>query len=183
MVRLLRVPIAIIHLFGWALALKHQPLIALGFLAFYIHCMAPKYRAFWATYPYMFSPRNLLAAVATDFSPILIGLWGILTVNTDCWVHGDGITARKQPGVTTEPTEKLAVLTQAASGAAGQNFADAWASTAAHARTGSQVKNAVLSGIFCLPSDIPVEPGHIDDQSKEEMPITFSEDAEAKKEQ
>lgn len=183
MVRLLRVPIAIIHLFGWVLALKHHPLIALGFLVLYVRSMVPKYRAFWATYPYMFSPHNLLAAVATDFSPILIGLWGILTINTDCWVHGDGITATKQPGVTAETTEKLAVLAQADSGAAGQNLADAWASTAAHARTGSQVKTAVLSGIFCLPSDIPVESGHIDDQSKEEMLMTFSEEAEPKKEQ
>ncbi|KAG8156407.1 hypothetical protein KVR01_013748 [Diaporthe batatas] len=99
LMRLLRVPVALIHLAGWALCLRHHPVIALGFLAFYVYSMVPTYRAFWATYPYMFSLGNLLAAVAVDFSPIPIGLWGILTVNTDSWVHGDGAGARKQPGI------------------------------------------------------------------------------------
>lgn len=118
--RLLRVPLALIHLVGWALCLRHHPVIALGFLAFYIHSMIPAYRAFWATYPYMFSLRNLLAAVAVDFSPIPIGLWGILTINTDSWVHGDGTNAKKQPGIATRATGRLGALVQATGDAAGQ---------------------------------------------------------------
>lgn len=169
LMRLIRVPIAIIHLLGWALALKNHPVIALGFLTFYVHSMIPTYRAFWATYPYMFSLRNFLAAVAVDFSPILIGLWGILTISTDSWVHGDGITARKQPGITKMATERLEAFAQATSDAAGQVLAGAWASTAAHARTASQVQAAVLSGDLCLSNSIPMEPIHIDEQSKEAL--------------
>ncbi|KAG6353321.1 hypothetical protein INS49_007493 [Diaporthe citri] len=169
LMRLIRVPIAIIHLVGWALALRHHPAIALGFLTFYVRSMVPTYRAFWATYPYMFSLRNLLAAVAVDFSPIPIGLWGILTINTDSWVHGDGITARKQPGITKMATERLEAFAQATSDAAGQVLAGAWASTTAHARTASQVQAAVLSGDPCLSSGIPMKPGHIDEQSKEAL--------------
>ncbi|KKY32770.1 putative polysaccharide synthase [Diaporthe ampelina] len=140
--RLLRVPVAIIHLFGWVLALRHHPVVALGFLAFYIHSMVPTYRAFWATYPYMFTPANLLAAIAVDFSTIPIGLWGILTVSTDSWVHGDGITAKKQPGITTKGTEKFEALVHATSDAAGQLLAGMWAPTASQARTASQAQAA-----------------------------------------
>lgn len=165
LMRLLRVPIAMVHLVGWALALRHHPVIALGFLAFYIHSMIPTYRAFWATYPYMFSLGNFLAAVAVDFSPIPIGLWGILTINTDSWVHGDGVTARKQYGITTKATEKLEALAQSTSDAAGQVLAGAWASTAAHARTASQVQAALLSGDFRLSGALSATPGHIDGQS------------------
>lgn len=131
--------------------------------------MVPTYRAFWATYPYMFSLRNLLAAVAVDFSPIPIGLWGILTINTDSWVHGDGITARKQPGITKTAAESLGAFAQATSDAAGQVLAGAWASTTAHARTASQVQAAFLSGDLHLSSGIPMETGHIDEQSKEAL--------------
>lgn len=127
--------------------------------------MVPTYRAFWATYPYMFSICNLLAAVAVDFSPIPIGLWGILTVNTDSWVHGDGITARKQYGITTKATEKLEVQAHSTSDAAGQFLAGAWAPTAARARTVSQVQAAVLSSDLRLSSDIPTVPSHMDGQS------------------
>lgn len=165
LMRLLRVPIAIIHLVGWALALRHRPVIALAFLAFYIHSMVPTYRAFWATYPYMFSVRNLLAAIAVDFSPIPVGLWGILTVNTDSWVHGDGNTAKKQPGITTKATEKLEAIAQATSDAAGQLLAGAWASTATHARTASQLQASALSGDVHPSSGIPIEPDDIDGQS------------------
>ncbi|KAK7711151.1 hypothetical protein SLS63_012743 [Diaporthe eres] len=167
--RLLRVPIAIIHLVGWALALRHHPVVALGFLTFYVHSMVPTYRAFWATYPYMFSLRNLLAAVAVDFSPIPIGLWGILTINTDSWVHGDGITARKQPGITKMATERLEAFAQATSDAAGQVLAGAWASTTAHARTASQVQAAVLTGELRLSNGIRMKPSHIDEQSNEAL--------------
>lgn len=165
LMRLLRVPIAIIHLVGWALALRHRPVISLAFLAFYIHSMVPTYRAFWAAYPYMFSVRNLLAAVAVDFSPIPVGLWGILTVNTDSWVHGDGSAAKKQPGITTKATEKLEAIAQATSDAAGQLLAGALASTAAHARTASQLQDAVLSGDTHPSSGIAIEPGDIGEQS------------------
>ncbi|KAH8780838.1 hypothetical protein F5883DRAFT_637724 [Diaporthe sp. PMI_573] len=162
--RLLRVPIAMIHLAGWVLALRHHPVIAVGFLVFYIHSMAPTYRAFWATYPYMFSLRNLLAAIAVDFSPIPIGLWGILTISTDSWVHGDGTTARRQPGIATKAAEKLEALAQTTGDAAGQLLAGAWPST-------------VLPGQLCLSSGNPTEPGHDSDQVEEDL-MTFSEEDE-----
>lgn len=186
--RLLRVPIAMIHLVGWALCLRHHPIVALGFLAFYIHSMVPTYRAFWATYPYMFSFRNLLAAIAVDFSPIPVGLWGILTINTDSWVHGDGTTARKQPGVATRATGKLEALAQATGDAAGQFLAGAWASTAAHARAASWPLIPDRSGESRLPSGNSMEPGPISDQSTN-TPTASSEraeradEAESKKEQ
>ncbi|KAL1859799.1 hypothetical protein Daus18300_009389 [Diaporthe australafricana] len=56
-----------------------------------------------STYPYMFSLSNLLAAVAVDF----IGLWGLFTLGTDGWVHRDGSTAIKQPGIVAETSKKL----------------------------------------------------------------------------
>lgn len=188
LMRLLRVPIAIIHLMGWTLALRYNPVIALGFLAFYVHSMVPTYRAFWAAYPYMFSIRNLLAAVAVDLSPIPIGLWGILTINTDSWVHGDGITAKKQPGIITKATEKLEALAQATNDAAGQLVAGAWASTAAHARTAGQLQAAVLSGDVHPSRGIPIEPDRIDHQSDRALATPMEEGAqtvqiEPKKEQ
>lgn len=172
--RLLRVPIAMIHLAGWVLAFRHHPVIALGFLASYIHSMVPTYRAFWATYPYMFSFRNLLAAIAVDFSPIPIGLWGILTINTDSWVHGDGTTAKKQPGIATGAAEKLGAFAHTTGDAVGQLLAGAWPPT-------------VVSGQSCLSGSTHMGPGHTSDQNKE-SPMTSTEeaekvDAQSKKEQ
>ncbi|KAL1861367.1 hypothetical protein Daus18300_008898 [Diaporthe australafricana] len=105
--RLMRAPVAIVHLLGWVHAFRHQPVLATGFLAYYIYKMVPTHRKFWTTYPYMLSLPNLLAAVAVDFSPIPIGLWGLFTLDTDSWVHGDGSTATKQPGIVTETIKKL----------------------------------------------------------------------------
>lgn len=137
---------ALIHLFGWVLCLRHHPVIALGFLTFYIHSMVPTYRAFWATYPYMYSLRNLLAAVAVDFSPVPVGLWGILTINTDSWVHGDGNSARKQPGIASKATDRLEALAQATGDAAGQFLAGSWEPMALHARAASQPPMSDSSG-------------------------------------
>ncbi|POS74905.1 glycosyl transferase family 2 [Diaporthe helianthi] len=176
-VRLLRVPVALIHLVGWFLSLRHHPLIALGFLAFYIHGMLPTYRAFWATYPYMFSLGNLLAAVAVDLSPIPIGLWGILTINTDSWVHGDGDSARKQPGIAKKATGRLDALCQATGNAAGEFLAGTWASTAAHARAASLPSVPNLSGELGSSSGNSIKPDPISDQT-DDAPKASSEAAE-----
>ncbi|KAI3399493.1 hypothetical protein diail_6755 [Diaporthe ilicicola] len=127
--RLLRVPVAIVHLFGWAHAFWYHPVLALGFLAYYIHKMVPGHRKFWATYPYMLTPLNFLAAVAVEYSPIPIGLWGLLTLDTDNWVHGDGNTAKKQPGIVIKAIEESKALTQAAGDATDQNLTDVQVST------------------------------------------------------
>lgn len=163
-VRLLRVPIAMIHLVGWVLALRQHPVIALGFLASYVHSMIPTYRAFWATYPYMFSLRNLLAAIAVDFSPIPIGLWGIFTINADSWVHGDGTTAKKQPGIANGAAEKLEALAHTTGDTVGQLLAGTWPPT-------------VLSGQPCLSGSNHMGLGHTSDQNKE-SPMASSEEAE-----
>lgn len=187
-IRLLRVPIAIIHLLGWVHTLRHHPFIALGFLAFYIYSMAPTHRAFWATYPYMFSPCNVLAAVASDFSSIPVGLWGFLTLSTDSWVHGDGITAKKQPGITTAATRKVEALAHTTSDAASQLLAGMAPPTGSQTRTESQAEAAALPADPCHSSGNPMEQSPDNHQSKEVPMISLegakhTEEAESKKEQ
>lgn len=48
----------------------------------------------------MLTIRNVLAAIACDYSWLIIGIWGLCTISKDVWVHGDGNAAREQPGVT-----------------------------------------------------------------------------------
>jgi hypothetical protein len=165
--RLLRVPIAIIHLAGWVLALRHHPVIALGFLIFYVHSMLPTHRAFWAAYPYMFTFGNLLAAIAVDFSPVPIGLWGILTINTDHWVHGDGTTAQKQPFIAKKATERPEALARTTSDVADWLFSGASPST-------------VPSGQPCPSSGNPTEPAHTGGQTKD---MEHQDEALSKKEE
>lgn len=62
----------------------------------------------------MFSPSNLLVAIAVEYSPIPIGLWGLFTLDTDTWVHGDGSTATKQPGIVSQTRKKLEAPAQVA---------------------------------------------------------------------
>lgn len=124
----------------------------------------------------MYSLRNLLAAVAVDFSPIPVGLWGILTINTDSWVHGDGTSARKQPGIATKATDRLEALAQATGGAAGQSLAGSWEPMALPARAASYPPVSGLSGEPSC-SDFKFVVADIDDQS-ETYSVAWPETAE-----
>lgn len=111
--RLLRVPLGICYLAAWGHASYHYPKFTLTYLAYCIWKQYSGYKKFFNAYPYMLTARNVLAAIACDYSWLLIGLWGLCTISTDAWVHGDGNGARKQPGIAVlkpqhgpNPTEK-----------------------------------------------------------------------------
>ncbi|KAK2605732.1 hypothetical protein N8I77_008548 [Diaporthe amygdali] len=176
--RILRVPVGLIHILGWVHALQHQPLIALGFLAYYFYAMVPTYRKFWATYPYMYSPCNLLAALAVDLSTIPVGLWGIFTLDTDTWVHGDGETAKKQPGIVMKATQDLASSTQAAGVAANDLISlRSQVPSATEANGAIQDQDDVQYSNLCLSTSKCTKLGHGAEQSEESL-VALSEAAE-----
>lgn len=100
--RLIRVPLGICHLVAWAHAGYYHPKPTLAYLAYWAWKQYPGYKAFFTAHPYMFTSRNILAAIACDHSWLVIGIWGLCTLSTDTWVHGDGQTAKEQPGVVIQ---------------------------------------------------------------------------------
>lgn len=100
-------PLLILQLAAWVHAGYHHPKLTLAYLTYSIWKQHSGYKKFFAAYPYMRTPGNILAAIACDYSPLLIGIWGLCTLSTDNWVHGDGTTAKKQPGVVIQNPQDL----------------------------------------------------------------------------
>lgn len=140
--------------------------------------MVPIYRKFWATYPYMYSPCNLLAALAVDFSTIPVGLWGIFTLDTDTWVHGDGKTAKKQPGIIMKTTQDLGTSIQAADVAADDLiFLRSQIPSATEANDATQDQDEVQYSNLCQSTSNCTKSGHGAEQSEGGL-VALSEAAE-----
>ncbi|ROW04920.1 hypothetical protein VPNG_07010 [Cytospora leucostoma] len=122
--RLLRVPLLVVHLAAWVHAGYHHPKLTLAYLAYNIWKQHSGYKKFFAAYPYMLTPGNILAAIACDYSPLFIGIWGLCTLSTDNWVHGDGNTAKKQPGVVIQSPQDLVKPVTGMDQAHGGNLVD-----------------------------------------------------------
>ncbi|KUI65423.1 hypothetical protein VM1G_01258 [Cytospora mali] len=122
--RLIRVPLGICHLAAWCHASYHHPRLTLAYLAYCIWKQYPGYKKFFKAYPYMLTTRNVLAAIACDYSWLIIGIWGLCTLSTDTWVHGDGNNAKEQPGVVVQNQQDIVEPADNAAKAYGDPLAD-----------------------------------------------------------
>lgn len=105
--RLLRVPLGICQLAAWGHAGYYHPKFTLAYLTYCVWKQYPGYKKFFTAYPYMLTARNVLAAITCDYSWLIIGIWGLCTLSTDTWVHGDGNKAEKQPGFIVQDPQDL----------------------------------------------------------------------------
>ncbi|ROV90077.1 hypothetical protein VSDG_08384 [Cytospora chrysosperma] len=130
--RLLRVPLGICQLAAWGHAGCYHPKLTLVYLTYCIWKQYPGYKNFFRAYPYMLTVRNILAAITCDYSWLLIGIWGLCTLSTDTWVHGDGNTAEKQPGVMEQNHEDLVKPTDSVTETRGGVYGGALVDVEAH---------------------------------------------------
>ncbi|QPC74530.1 hypothetical protein HYE68_005282 [Fusarium pseudograminearum] len=77
--------ITLIHLIGWGLCIMNSPRIALCFVVWYLYQMASAYRSFLTLFPWV-GIKNLWAAVAMDYSYLILDYYGLLTVSREGWL-------------------------------------------------------------------------------------------------
>ncbi|KAI0121134.1 polysaccharide synthase [Xylariales sp. AK1849] len=87
--RILRVPLGIAHLLLYAYIGLHYRHIALALVMANLWQAYQGYPSFLAAYPYMSRPTHILAAVACDYSGLLIGLCGWFTLSSTTWLAGE----------------------------------------------------------------------------------------------
>ncbi|KAE9366737.1 glycosyltransferase family 2 protein [Stipitochalara longipes BDJ] len=86
--RILKAPLAFLHLVCWILSFYSYPMVAFPLLAYYVYYKYLEYVKFFDNYPYM--RRYWWAAVMVDFSPVIIGLQAWRTLSDTSWEHGEG---------------------------------------------------------------------------------------------
>ena len=86
--RILRAPLAFLHLVCWILSFYSYPLIAFLLLTYYVCYKYLEYVKFFKVYPYM--RKYWWAAALADFSPVVIGLEAWRTLSDSSWEIGDG---------------------------------------------------------------------------------------------
>ncbi|CAF3465290.1 unnamed protein product [Fusarium graminearum] len=77
--------ITLVHLIGWGLCIMNSPRIALCFMVWYLYQMASTYRSFLTLFPWV-GIKNLWAAIAMDYSYLILDYYGLLTVSREGWL-------------------------------------------------------------------------------------------------
>lgn len=87
--RILKAPLAILHIIAWWYSLKAYPKMTLLLLVWYMKAIfGPSYWKFFKEYPYM--TRHWWAAVLADFAYVVVGPWAWLTLWDTTWERGEG---------------------------------------------------------------------------------------------
>ncbi|KAG8355572.1 hypothetical protein FVEN_g6439 [Fusarium venenatum] len=77
--------ITLVHLVGWVLSIMYSPRVAVCFMLWYLFQMFRTYRSFLRQFPWV-AVENIWAAIAMDYSYLILDYYGLLTVSQEGWL-------------------------------------------------------------------------------------------------